>query len=304
MSEPKFRSPSNLARMLKIYRLTGSMPLAFQFLSKGSVKPVLHYLENGGKLIFEHGRWIAKYGHQFVLVERLVGKQFHILEHLDPVELSGWNISYSISGEISIQYNGQKIQFDSYDGIMNMVEFFSEYECLYVKGKTVLDIGLYRGESALYFLLKGAQKVLAIEPNKEHYLHATETVRKNGFSNKIDIRNVGLGNEVHEFDSRSGGLEAGPLWSMEDFQKWVAGNKEKDRDLVMKIDCEGCEYVLYKRPEFVAEWKNLGLKEFVMEYHEGDILTLVENWRSNGFYVYRIVQKSNDCGIIHGILRD
>lgn len=304
MSEPKFRSPSNLARMVKIHRLTGSMPLVFHFLRNGSVKPALHYLEKGGKFIFEQGRWIAKYGHQSILVDRLHGKQFHILEHLDPIEFSGWNISYSLSGEITIQYDDRKIQFDSYDGIINMVEFFSEYECLFVKGKTVIDIGAYRGESPLYFLLKGAQKVLAIEPNKEHFSIASERIMKNGFSDKIDIRNVGLGNEVHEFDSRSGGLEAGPLWSMEDFQKWIAGNKDKDCDLVMKIDCEGCEYVLYKKPEFVSEWKNLGLKEFVMEYHEGDVLTLVKNWSSNGFYVYRIVQKSHDCGIIHGILRD
>lgn len=45
----------------------------------------------------------------------------------------------------------------------------------------------------------------------------------------------------------------------------------------------------------VLDWKDLGIKEFVMEYHRGDISRLVRNWRSAGFRVSRILKKIFRC---------
>lgn len=295
--------PSQISRMLKIWQRTGSLQFALGLLKKGYTKPVLRYLNNGGVFVFKNGHRIAKFGHQTLLVDRFTGKQFHILEHLDPIEFSGWRLSFSTPDAVKIEYEDLAIVFDSYEGILHMLEFYSEYECLDVKGKAVIDIGAYQGESSLYFLLRGATKVLAIEPNTFHYRCAVTTIEKNGFSGAIDLRNVGLGHSIHEFDSKVGGEESGPLWTMENFQSWVADHISVESGFVMKIDCEGCEYALYNDPGSVDGWKKLGLKEFVMEYHHGDVSALLENWRSNGFHVYRVVKKAHDCGILHGRLR-
>ncbi len=40
-----------------------------------------------------------------------------------------------------------------------------EYGVLDVSGKVVIDVGASIGDSAIYFALKGARKVIAIEPH-------------------------------------------------------------------------------------------------------------------------------------------
>jgi len=87
-----------------------------------------------------------------------------------------------------------------------------------------------------------------------------------------------------------------------DFFGFIEGFKEENTDIVLKIDCEGCEYELYRDFEKVLLWKNLEIKEFVMEYHDGDTLGLLKNWRSHGFRVCRILKKSAKVGIIYGRL--
>jgi FkbM family methyltransferase len=302
MPQPRY-GPSQISRMLGIWKRTGSLQFALDLLNKGYTKPVLRYLNNGGTFVFENGHRVAKFGHQTLLIDRFTEKQFHILEHLDPIEFSGWQISFPSPDVVKIEYEDRAMVFDSYEGILHMLEFFSEYECLDVKGRTVIDIGAYQGESPLYFLLRGATKVLAIEPNISHYRSAVTTIKRNGFSGSIDLRNAGLGHTIHPFDSRIGDEESGPLWSMADFRTWIADHISGDSGFVMKIDCEGCEYALYNDPESVVEWRKLGLQEFVMEYHLGDVSALVEKWRSHGFHVYRVARKAHDCGILHGTLR-
>lgn len=42
------------------------------------------------------------------------------------------------------------------------------YSSLNVKDKTVLDVGAWKGDSALFFLRRGAKKVICVEPEKEY----------------------------------------------------------------------------------------------------------------------------------------
>jgi len=80
-----------------------------------------------------------------------------------------------------------------------------------------------------------------------------------------------------------GGTEA--LIHIDDFMGWIEKLKEKNSHIILKIeiDCEGYGYEIYRDPGKVLLWKNLGVKEVIMEYHEGVIMGLLENWRSNWF---------------------
>jgi FkbM family methyltransferase len=50
------------------------------------------------------------------------------------------------------------------DTVMNELYNENEYGELDVKGKTVLDIGAYLGDTAIYFARKGAARVISLEP--------------------------------------------------------------------------------------------------------------------------------------------
>lgn len=73
-----------------------------------------------------------------------------------------------------------------------------EYDFLPVKDRAVIDIGANIGDSCIYFILKGAKSVLAIEPNGNLYNFAKKNININGFSDKIKIiRAACSGNDLN-----------------------------------------------------------------------------------------------------------
>jgi len=51
---------------------------------------------------------------------------------------------------------------------------FGEYRHLDVKNKVVVDVGAAYGDSTIYFLLRGAKKVIAIKPHPEAFKEMIE----------------------------------------------------------------------------------------------------------------------------------
>jgi len=45
-----------------------------------------------------------------------------------------------------------------------------------VKNKSVVDIGAFVGDTAIYFAIKGAEKVIAIEPHPGAYEELAENI--------------------------------------------------------------------------------------------------------------------------------
>jgi FkbM family methyltransferase len=60
-----------------------------------------------------------------------------------------------------------------------------EYKSLSVKDRVVVDVGAFVGDSPIYFALKGAKKVIAIEPCSGAYAEMLENVRLNNLENII-----------------------------------------------------------------------------------------------------------------------
>jgi tRNA A58 N-methylase Trm61 len=68
----------------------------------------------------------------------------------------------------------------------------NEYEILDVKDKVVLDIGAYVGDSAIYFIRKGAKKVYAYEAVKDFYEIMLKNIELNNLQDKIIPTNKGI----------------------------------------------------------------------------------------------------------------
>jgi tRNA G37 N-methylase Trm5 len=81
---------------------------------------------------------------------------------------------------------------------------YGEYEPLGVEGRVVVDIGAFVGDSTIYFALKGARKVIVIEPHPGAYAEMLDNIKLNNLegmiipvnnsTNRITrTRNVGVG---------------------------------------------------------------------------------------------------------------
>jgi FkbM family methyltransferase len=152
------------------------------------------------------------------------------------------------------------------------------YDQLPIRGKTVIDVGANIGDSSIYFALKGAKRVIGIEPFPKNYEIARRNVEVNRLSDKITLLFAGCsgrgGNasvdpyyESCANSQLSGSSTSGikiRLLSLEDIL--TENNLWEGDDMILKIDCEGCEY------DLVLSSSAAVLRRFtfiLIEYHYG-----------------------------------
>lgn len=92
---------------------------------------------------------------------------------------------------------GSNIKVKLYGGVRNgdVIEVFEEnqYASLPVGDKVVIDIGASIADSSIYFALRGAQKVIALEPCPSTYQIAKKNIEENNISSKITLLLAGCG---------------------------------------------------------------------------------------------------------------
>ena len=167
--------------------------------------------------------------------------------------------------------------------------FFEEvYKMFPVKDQTVLDVGANIGDSSIYFALKGAKKIIAIEPFPANYELAKKNIELNNLQKIIDIDLAGCSNKpgfITVDNKKSGGgasltsASTGtkiPLFSL----KNILEQNNLD-SAVLKMDCEGCEYdsILNADDEILKKFSTI-----IIEYHYG-YQNLVEKLENCGFQV-------------------
>lgn len=151
--------------------------------------------------------------------------------------------------------------------IFNGVDMFHNepYKRLDVLDGTVIDVGGFVGDSALYFVSKGASKVVAYEPVPDYCYLFEQNMKLNSIGNVILHKNA--------------------VTSLEEVAI---------QDAVLKLDCEGDEYNL------LLSASNLTLQKFqeiILEYHNA-YPPLVRRLRDAKFQV-QIIQQYDG---LHGIL--
>lgn len=131
-----------------------------------------------------------------------------------------------------------------------------EYSFLPVNGKEVIDVGANIGDSSIYFAMKGARSVIAIEPNKASYDFAVENITINKCASNIKLILAACGSTDRDMSGQD--LE---FLTLETLIKKYCSCPE-----ILKVDCEGCEY------DFILNASFDDLSRFShiqIEYHFG-----------------------------------
>ena len=205
--------------------------------------------------------------------------------------------------------NGIKFKH-AYGSISDLFDF-EEYKFLNVQNKSVLDIGAFIGDSPIYFILKGAKKVYAIEPHPESYKEIIENIKLNNMEDKIIPINIGINYEKDYVSIYKSVLDTqGALLKPENNGiKVPAGKLSEIIDKynidaqILKMDCEGCEYnIILKDYDTIKEFDEIGF-----EYHTYNtkipVIKLLE--RLNKDFECKFIRGgiNEKLGILHCIRR-
>lgn len=184
---------------------------------------------------------------------------------------------------LSFFFQGRRVVFYGYRH-GDIVGAFSEYGLLDVNGYDVLDVGASIGDTAVYFAVCGARRVVAVEPYPFAFEYLKKNIEANGLS-KIEAVNAGVG-------GRDGviRLSTKPTYSGTSLKESAEGVSIPVYSLdtlvekygpfyALKMDCEGCEY------EALSVSRRLGaFDEVQVEYHYG-YEPLLERFKEFGFDV-------------------
>ena len=166
------------------------------------------------------------------------------------------------------------------------------YHSLPVRDKIVVDIGANIGDSAIYFALSGAARVIAIEPFPRNYEMARKNVELNNLSNKITlllgacsssngsilVNQSEYGYNINPMDKPEQGAKL-PRMTLENILD--KNNVLHIEKAILKMDCEGCEYdvIFSSSQETLKRFSHIQI-----EYHYG-YKNLKEKLEKCGFSV-------------------
>jgi FkbM family methyltransferase len=167
----------------------------------------------------------------------------------------------------------------------------NKYSFLPVEGKTVIDIGTNIADSTIYFCLKGAARVIGLEPFPHNYVIAKKNIESNKMSTKVSLLLAGLGPNIENIsispeyssDHKSQARDFGegiqvPILTLADI---INKYNVSLQDTVLKMDCEGCEYEsVFSAPRDVLR----SFDHIQIEYHSG-YKNLKEKLEECGFKV-------------------
>jgi FkbM family methyltransferase len=223
---------------------------------------------------------------------------------IDLAVKNGW--VYDLTNRL--WFNGN-VRFKHMRGTIFQVFNDGDYEQLNVKGRVVIDAGAYIGDSAIYFALKGARKVIAIEPHPGAFAEMLDNIKLNNMENVIIPINAGLASKpgktcIRNVDVNIANViyhrpgdcpNAVPAVTLSEL---TSGFSVDPNDAVLKMDCEGCEFDVV-----LNDYDHVKLfRELVLEYHPrlvnkslNDLLIMLSR-------DYKCKTKGNeDLGIMHCI---
>ena len=214
---------------------------------------------------------------------------------------------YSVHQEKGVFHlKNQKLQLTGSYGMLVCLQELrtGEYDCN-CRGKVVLDVGGFEGESAVYFWSKGAKKIIIYEPVGAH----VEFIKKNVELNHIDaeIHQSGIGNQngtqiiqYSETNPGFGVLSKGPKKTeiaISDISRVI----DESGAEIGKFDCEGAEInlvdvpteILSKISYYIIEVHSLGIRTAILEKFLGSGFTLKKEIPKPGEFAVLVFEKGS-----------
>ena len=114
---------------------------------------------------------------------------------------SGLHFNYEKNSDLlTFRYNNIDLYFygSFYNNDFCDTYGFRTYSHLNVDGKIVIDVGANIGDTAIYFAIKGAKKVIAVEPVPFAFRYLIKNIASNNMSNIIIPMNIGIGKSETE----------------------------------------------------------------------------------------------------------
>ena len=199
------------------------------------------------------------------------------------------------------------------NGYSPVIETFvnQEYRFVDVNDRVVIDVGAFVGDSAIYFALKGAKKVYAIEPHPGAYAEMLENIKLNNMEDRIvpinaaigskpgvtKVINIGIkdtmGTYHHNLNNSEGGANAEVVLVIT--LKQLINDYSIKPD-ILKMDCEGCEFdIILNDYDYVKLFK-----ELIFEIHRnmGSSKELL-NKLSNDYKCESYGEEMSNYGIVH-----
>lgn len=180
---------------------------------------------------------------------------------------------------VKFVFGGKQVKFyyNSPDKLRNIIGYVTEnfideqFKWLDVSGKDILDIGANIGDTAVYFSLKGASHVYAVEPYAYLHHQSKKNMGLNGLQKRVTLIHAGCGPK--EAVMRMSTSHPGTPMRNEKHGAAVRvttlANLVKKHHLnnaVLKMDCEGGEYdIILDAPDSVL----LKFEQLMLEYHHG-----------------------------------
>jgi FkbM family methyltransferase len=213
---------------------------------------------------------------KYPLVAKLRNKESIMIKSREEIISFLNNVDYDYKNNIvSLNRKGYSVKLFSAVGNGEWLEIFEKkaYDFLEVKGKIVIDIGANIGDSPIYFALKGAASVVALEPYPKNYQIAKYNIELNNLTSKIILLQAGVGPKDESilvdpsYEGTGQPLKvsaSGETVKVISLQSII--ENYKIQSAVLKMDCEGCEY------DAILSASESTLKRFSrmqIEYHYG-----------------------------------
>jgi len=233
---------------------------------------LLKFTNKRTKITFSHGsRFIVTWS-QF----RFLRDNYELVKkyHLQQIDFNTFKIITD-----RFQLIGSQVLICTLDEIESGI-----YDCD-CKGKVVLDIGGFEGDSAVYLWAMGASKVVIYEPVVEHRKYIEENIRLNNINAELHIEGIGnLDGELTIGYTKADncfGLDTEDQPNkmkirIKDISKVISESGAE----VAKIDCEGAEISLVNVPKEILR----KLEYAMIEVHSVQIRqALIQKFKSSGF---------------------
>jgi FkbM family methyltransferase len=191
----------------------------------------------------------------------------------------------------SVKYKGRAVTLAGKSAAFSLAEIFvkEEYWFIDASGKIVVDIGANIGDTAIFFVLNGANHIYAFEPYPYSYGKALENIEANGVDDRVTLLRDGVGRKrtvrlpaTYESELSIRESENGVPTEIITLEELVRGYPVEDS--ILKMDCEGDEYpiILESNDETLRNFS-----EIVLEYHYG-YLNLEKRLQKAGFSTKRV----------------